>query len=257
MTLFVRRLFFHRKRAQSNPLVYFNIFSNNRSFADYHAGPVIDKKRFAYYRAGVYIDTGTVVYHLAHHPGDEGDLANPEEVRHTVNHDGLKAGVGKYHLRGTFRRGISPKGRLHVQRQGRADIRYLLEEFFDNKFRRRVTAFPAAGKIRRSPAHRKANALFRFPDKFPGQMVDLFGGDKAEIIAGQFPALPKPGKNNLVQPAEYIQNGQPAGKIIAPGMVHQAMGPIRIDQRGNTLVQSLHSFLRVFIVNSLFKFIFL
>jgi hypothetical protein len=128
-----------------------------------------------------------------------------------VHGDRFKARIRDNHFLYAFRGRISPEGRLHVKGDGIPYRGKLLKKIFGQKFRGGMTALAAAG----GPAVpcQKSKAFFRLAYKFAGKVVDLFRGDKPQVVViGNF-VLTETGEDQFLKSAEYVFNAPPAGEI--------------------------------------------
>jgi catechol 2,3-dioxygenase-like lactoylglutathione lyase family enzyme len=228
MPPFIGLLLLYRKGAQGDALIQFDIPADYGGFPDNHPRTVVDKKGLPDIRAGMYVYTGTAMDDFAHNPGNQGHPPVPKEMGQAVNRNSLESRIGEDYLFGTFGCRVSPKGGRHIQGKEASDVGQFIKKIMDNKLRRGVAPFMAAGI---SPVFGgtpvpgdEGYAFFHLPDKLPGDMIYLFGGNKLQIITILVPIFPKTGKNEFIQPAKDIFYACPAGKIITAGMIYQ---PVR------------------------------
>ena len=115
-------------RAERDALIELHMLADGRRLADDDAGAVVDKEVVADRCARVDVDAGELVGVFGHHARQHGDAHFVQPVRHAVNADGFKRGVGEHDLVAAHRGGVAVVSGLNVGFEARFDLRDLLKK---------------------------------------------------------------------------------------------------------------------------------
>src|SRR5438552_10616258 len=107
-------VFLKAARAERDAMIKFYSRTDLGSFADYDAGPVINKKMRSNFCARMNIDPGAAVCPFGHDARYQWHLV-VQQVRHSVNGDRFQGRISKNDFLVAFRRRITFIGRVNVR----------------------------------------------------------------------------------------------------------------------------------------------